>query len=132
LKGYTTIVDSVKLGYAFTAVILIQVEGKHLAEVEKEIAQLNQTVCVYDICGDFDITVVAKFRSRFAMNRFIKDMKSMSHVRRAVTSLVFNVVKEDFKVSARYPRASPNSQTLASLHQKPNRDQRREQVSECR
>ena len=117
MKGFTTIVDSVELGYALTAVMLIQVEGKHLAEVEKEIAQLNEASCVYDVCGDFDITVVAKFRSRFAMNRFIKDVKSMSHVRRAVTSLVFNVVKENFKVSARYPRASPNSQTLPSLHQ---------------
>jgi hypothetical protein len=114
LKGYTTIVDSVKLGYALTAVTLIQVEGKHLAEVEKEIAQLNEAICVYDIYGDFDIIVVAKFSSRFAMTGFIKDMKSISHVRRAVTSLVLNVVKEGFKVSA---PATPEQAQIAKLWQ---------------
>jgi len=36
LKGYTEIVDPVKVGYGLTAIILIQAEGKHLLDVENK------------------------------------------------------------------------------------------------
>ena len=39
LKSYAVIVDAPKLGYSLTAVILIQVEGAHLTDVENEIAK---------------------------------------------------------------------------------------------
>jgi DNA-binding Lrp family transcriptional regulator len=101
LRAYTVMVDSTKLGYGLTAVILIQAEGQHLVEVEKEIAQLDDVICVYDITGDFDIAVVARFRDRFALNNLIKSMLKSSYVKRTVTNVVLNVVKEDFRVSVR-------------------------------
>jgi len=98
LKGYTIIVDPVKLGYGLTAVILIRAEGQHLLEVEKELAQLDDVISVYDITGDFDIAVVARFRSRDMLNKFIKGILRMPHVTRTVTNVALNVVKEDFRV----------------------------------
>src|SRR3990170_6794506 len=61
LKGYTAILDSVKLGYNLTTVILIQTEGGHLTEVENELAKTSNVIAVYDITGDFDIAVITKF-----------------------------------------------------------------------
>ena len=98
MKGYTIIVDPNKLGYGLTALILIQAEGQHLSEVEKELAHLDEVICIYDITGDFDIAVVARFRSRAMLNNFIKGVLKMPHVIRTVTNLVLNVVKEDFRV----------------------------------
>lgn len=98
LKGYTVIVDPVKLGYGLTGVILIQAEGQYLLEVEKELAQLNDVICVYDITGDFDIAVIARFRSRSSLNKFIKGVLRIPHVTRTVTSVALDVVKEDFRV----------------------------------
>ena len=98
LKGYTIMVDPVKLGYSLTAIILIQAEGKHLLEVEKEIAKLDNVISVYDITGDFDAAVVARFRDRSSLNSFIKNLLTTPHVRRSVTNVVLNVVKEDFRV----------------------------------
>ncbi len=98
LKSYTAIVDPTKLGYGLTAVILIQAEGRYLLEVEKKLAQLDDVICVYDITGDFDIAVVARFRSRVTLNRFIKEVLRMPHVIRTVTNVALNVVKEDFRV----------------------------------
>ena len=98
LKGYTVIVDPVKLGYGLTAVVLIQAEGQYLLEVEKELAQLDDVICVYDITGDFDIAVIARFRSRSMLNKFIKGVLRIPHVTRTVTSVTLNVVKEDFRV----------------------------------
>ncbi len=97
LKGYTIIVDPIKLGYGLTALILIQAEGQYLSEVEKELAQLDEVICIYDVTGDFDIAVVARFRSRTMLNSFIKGILKMPHVIRTVTNVVLNVVKEDFR-----------------------------------
>ncbi len=96
-KAYTVMVDPSKIGYDLTAVILIQAEGPHLAEVEKEIAQSDSTICVYDITGDFDIAVIARFRNRSTLDDFIKGILKTRHVTRTVTNVILNVVKEDFR-----------------------------------
>ena len=98
LKGYTIILDSTKLGYGLTALILIEAEGRYLPEVEKELAQLDEVLCIYDITGDYDVAVVARFKNRTALNNFIKSALKMPHVTRTVTNVVLNVVKEDFRV----------------------------------
>jgi len=98
LKGYTIMLDSAKLGYGLTALILIEAEGRYLPEVENELAKLDEVVCIYDITGDYDIAVVARFRNRSNLNNFIKSTLKMPHVSRTVTNVVLNVVKEDFRV----------------------------------
>lgn len=98
LKGYTVIVDPNKVGYSLTAVILIQAEGKHLVDVEKEIAKINNVVSVYDITGDFDIIVTARFKDRESLNAFIKNLLTIPYVKKTVTNVALNVIKEDFRV----------------------------------
>lgn len=98
LKGYTIIVDPTKLGYGLTALILIQADGRYLSEVEKELAKLDEVISIYDITGDYDIAVVARFMNRATLNSFIKSTLKMSHVSKTVTNVVLNVVKEDLKV----------------------------------
>ncbi len=98
LKGYTILLDSAKLGYGLTALILIEADGRYLPEVEKELAKLDEVICIYDITGDYDIAVVARFKNRNTLNNFIKSTLKMPHVNRTVTNVVLNVVKEDFRV----------------------------------
>ncbi len=98
LKGYTILLDSAKLGYGLTALILIEAEGRYLPEVENELATLDEVICIYDITGDYDIAVVARFKNRTTLNNFIKSTLKMPHVSRTVTNVVLNVVKEDFRV----------------------------------
>ncbi|MEM3745104.1 MAG: Lrp/AsnC family transcriptional regulator [Candidatus Bathyarchaeia archaeon] len=98
LRGYTVIVDPAKIGYGTIAIILIQAEGAHLVDVENEVAKMDNVVAVYDITGDFDIAVIARFKDRFGLNAFVKKLLSMPYVKRTVTNVVLNVVKEDFRV----------------------------------
>jgi len=98
VKGYTVLVDMAKVGYNLTALILIQAEGKHLLDVENEIAKMNNVVSVYDITGDFDIAVIARFKDRDSLNQFIKSLLGLPYVKRTVTNVVLNVVKEDLKL----------------------------------
>lgn len=99
LKGFTILVEPSKLGFTMTAIVLIQAEGAHLTEVEKDIAKTGNVVSVYDITGDYDIAVVSRFKDRNGLNTFIKNLLSNPHIKRTVTNVVLNVVKEDFRVN---------------------------------
>lgn len=101
IKGYTVIVDPVKVGYSMTALVLIQAEGAHLSDVEKEIAKIGNVVSVYDITGDFDIAVIARFMNRASLNEFIKGLLAVPYVKRTVTNIILNIVKEDMRIKIR-------------------------------
>jgi DNA-binding Lrp family transcriptional regulator len=99
LKGYTILVEPYKLGFTMTAIILIQADGTHLTEVEEEIAKTANIISVYDITGEFDILVAARFKDRNSLNAFIKNLVSNPNIKRTVTNVVLNTVKEDFRVN---------------------------------
>ena len=115
LKGYTIMLDSAKLGYGLTALILIEAEGRFLTDVESALAKLEEVICIYDITGDYDIAVVARFKDRTALNNFIKSALKMPHVSRTVTNVVLNVVKEDFRVTV-YTAVTQASQPYNSVY----------------
>jgi len=94
IKRFTAELDTKVLGMDVTALILVSVEGAYITEVEKVLSAFEQVIAVYDITGEFDVAVIAKFRSIDELNSFIKAVLKMPHVKRTVTSVVFNVVKE--------------------------------------
>jgi DNA-binding Lrp family transcriptional regulator len=98
VKRYTLLVDSAKMGCPLTAVIFVQAEGEHLLDVEKEIAKAKNVVAVYDVTGEFDVAIIAKFKDREDLSIFIKHLASKSHVKRTITNVSLNMVKEDFRI----------------------------------
>ncbi|MDA4111727.1 MAG: Lrp/AsnC family transcriptional regulator [Thaumarchaeota archaeon] len=98
IRGFSVEVDYSKLGYSITALILLQAKGKHLKDVETKLAKFDNVGLVYDITGDFDIAMVAKFLTPASMDKFIKEVLAMDFVERAVTSIVLNSVKENLKI----------------------------------
>jgi Lrp/AsnC family transcriptional regulator for asnA, asnC and gidA len=95
INGYTILLDSGKLGYSLTVIIMIQAEGSYLADVENEISKSANTVAVYDITGDYDAVAIAKFKDRPSLNSFIKNLLALPHIKRTVTHIALNVIKED-------------------------------------
>ncbi|MEM1998913.1 MAG: Lrp/AsnC ligand binding domain-containing protein, partial [Archaeoglobaceae archaeon] len=86
------------LGYDITAIIGISAEGGQIVEIEKEIAKEKNVTAVYDVTGDFDILVVAKFESRKKLDEFVKRLLNMKSVKKTYTMLVLNVVKESHAI----------------------------------
>ena len=98
IRGYIPLLDHMRVGYVFTVLILIQVEGEHIVTVEESLAAINEVVAVYDITGEFDVAVLAKFKSQPSLNNFIKTILKMPNIQRTVTSMVLNTVKEDHRL----------------------------------
>jgi DNA-binding Lrp family transcriptional regulator len=98
LKGYTAILDPAKLGYDLTAILFLQIEAGYLKNLVSELSQMANIITVYEITGDFDVVAVVKLKGRESLGEFSKNLLVTPHIRKVVTNLSFNVVKEDFKV----------------------------------
>ena len=98
ILGYVPVVDASKMGFALTAIIMIQIEGGHIREVEDEIAKESNVLSVYDITGEFDTVVFAKFQDNPSLNAFLKKLLAERFIKRTTTLVALNAVKEYSKV----------------------------------
>ena len=98
IKKYTTLLNYEKLGFELTAVTEITVSEGMMIEVGNEIAKIDHTVGVYNVTGDSDILVIAKFKSRATLSDFTKTILKMEHVVRTKTHVVLNTLKEDYGI----------------------------------
>lgn len=98
IKGYSAVLDHEKLGFELTVVTEIVVSKGKLLEMEREIAKWPNVCCVYDVTGQTDAFVIAKFRSREELSGFTKRLLSLPLVERTNTHVVLTTVKESLNV----------------------------------
>jgi Lrp/AsnC family transcriptional regulator for asnA, asnC and gidA len=98
IRSCMVLLEPLRLGYSLTAVVFVQAERGQFAAVEKEIAKTDGVVAVYDVTGEFDATVIAKFKDRNSLNTFIKHIAALPYVKRTITNVSLNTVKEDFRI----------------------------------
>ncbi|NDB90582.1 MAG: Lrp/AsnC family transcriptional regulator [Thaumarchaeota archaeon] len=98
IKGYTAIIDHEKLGYDLTATIEIYTKKGKMVEIEQDIAGMENVCAVYDVTGESDTVLVAKFKNRDELSKFVKTLSSKPNVDKTVTNIVLNTVKEDFRL----------------------------------
>jgi DNA-binding Lrp family transcriptional regulator len=98
IKDYSIRLDHERLGYELTVVTEIIVSKGKLLETDEEIAKIPHVCAVYDITGETDAMVVAKFKSRSDLSEFTKKLLSMPYVERTNTHVVLTTVKEDFRM----------------------------------
>jgi len=93
IKDYTVNLDYEKIGYEIEVIIQLRIAKGKLFEVQKKIAAFENVYAVYDITGNFDSLVIARFRSRRTMDAFLKKLQKIDLVERSHTSLVLNKIK---------------------------------------
>jgi DNA-binding Lrp family transcriptional regulator len=98
IKRYTVQLDYERMGYELTAVTEIIVSDGMMMEVGSQVAKTPQTIGVYNVTGDSDIMVVAKFKTRQQLSDFTKNITKMPHVVRTETHVVLNTLKEELSL----------------------------------
>lgn len=98
ISGYSATVNFERLGYDLTAITQILVSKGKLYQMEKEIAKLPGVCAVYDVTGEYDAVVIAKFRNRWELSRFTKHLLSLPFVERTITQVALETIREDFHV----------------------------------
>jgi DNA-binding Lrp family transcriptional regulator len=98
IERYIPVINRQRIGYDLTAVINFKLTHGKLIEVQEKISKDNHVSAVYDITGDWDSLIVAHFKDRQDLNKFIKRILSMDFVERTNTQLVLNIVKDEKRV----------------------------------
>ena len=98
VKSCKAVVDVKKLGFGIMALIMLNVEGAHIEEVERVLANEPNVRGVYDITGEFDVAILALFRDVDELDRFVKRMLKNPFIKRSVTSVIFKAVKDEINI----------------------------------
>ena len=99
IQGYTAIIDHEKIGYSLTAIIEIIAKNDKMMDIENEIAKFENVCGVYDITGSTDTIIIAKFKERKELSKFVKELATIPNVENTITHVVLNTAKEDFRLS---------------------------------
>jgi len=88
-----------KIIRGYTAIIEIIAKNDKILDIEEEISKFENVCGVYDITGSTDTLVIAKFKERNELSKFVKELASISNVENTITHVVLNTTKEDFRLS---------------------------------
>ena len=99
IHGYTAIIDHEKIGYSMTAIIELIAKNDKVMDIEDQIAKFENVCVVYDITGSTDTIIIAKFKERRELSKFVKELATIPNVENTITHLVLNTAKEDFRLS---------------------------------
>ena len=98
IRGYLPDIDPEKVGFTLTAVMHVRISKGRIMDVQSSIAEHPRVFGVYDVTGEWDSMVLARFTNREEMDSFIKTALSQKNIERTNTSLVLNTVKEESRV----------------------------------
>ena len=98
IKGYSANIDPEKVGFTLSATIHLRITKGKIMDVQASIAKHPRVYIVYDLTGEWDSLVLARFKDREEMDEFIKTTLSQKNIERTSTSLVLNNVKEEMRV----------------------------------
>lgn len=96
IKRYTVQIDSERLGYDLTVIIECTISNGMMIEAGHEMTKLRNARAIYNVTGDSDVMIIAKFRNRTELSEFTKKLLKVPNVERTKTHLVLITLKEDF------------------------------------
>ncbi|MFX1502351.1 MAG: Lrp/AsnC family transcriptional regulator [Promethearchaeota archaeon] len=94
IKNYGVQIDYEKVGYDIIAIIELTISKGKMLEVERNVAKNPNIFAVYDITGEYDALILARFKNRADLSKMIKEIHTSPYVERTNTHLVLNTIKE--------------------------------------
>jgi len=98
IEKYTAKLNYEKLGYDLTVITEVTVSNGMIVEVGHDITKIKEAFAIYNVTGDADVMVLAKFRNRDELSNFTKRVLKLPNVERTKTHLVLITLKEDFNI----------------------------------
>jgi len=99
ITNYGVQIDYEKLGYNIIALIELTISKGKMLEIEQDLAKNPNVFAVYDITGEYDALILARFKNRGELSEMIKKIHISPYVERTNTHFVLNVIKEHSSLS---------------------------------
>jgi len=94
ITNYGVQIDYEKLGYDIIALIELTISKGKMLEIEQDLAKNPNIFAVYDITGEYDALILARFKNREELSKMIKEIHTSPYIERTNTHFVLNVIKE--------------------------------------
>ncbi len=95
ILGSSPIIALAKVGYDLTAIVNVRVKPGKMAAAEKKWAKDTNVCSLYRISGDYDIMIIAKFRSMGDLDKWSdRIFDDAEIIERTNTSIAFGAEKE--------------------------------------
>ncbi|PSN83594.1 hypothetical protein B9P99_00100 [Candidatus Marsarchaeota G1 archaeon OSP_B] len=98
IQQYVTILNPDFFGLTIEAAIEVSVQGGYIVEIEEELARNPNVYAVYDVTGETDVLLLARFKSREELSSFVKAVLSNPHVLRTNTRLILSTIKRSLAI----------------------------------
>lgn len=98
IERFATILNPDFFGFTIEALIEVSVQGGHIVEVEEELAKYPNVYAVFDVTGDTDVVILARFKTREELSSFVKKMLSNPKILRTNTRLILMDIKRSLDI----------------------------------
>jgi DNA-binding Lrp family transcriptional regulator len=95
ISSYRTQIDFERIGFDIHAMITVRIQKGKLFEFEKKVASHPNVYAVYDVTGNFDCVILARFRTTKTMDSFLKKIQRYEFVERTNTQMILNTIKDE-------------------------------------
>ena len=94
IKKFTSIMNHKQLGYNLTTIIGVKLNSGKMDNWKKASFPSNITG-IYEVTGEYDAYIIAKFRDTDELDEFIKELLKEPSIISTNTQTVLNIAKED-------------------------------------
>lgn len=98
IEKFATILNPDFFGFTIEALIEVSVQGGYIVEVEEELAKYPNVYAVFDVTGETDVVILARFKSREELSSFVKKMLSNPKIVRTNTRLILMDIKRSLDI----------------------------------
>ncbi|OLS16268.1 MAG: AsnC family transcriptional regulator [Promethearchaeota archaeon CR_4] len=99
LMGFQPILNSKTLGYEHCFLIFITIRSGHLLDVLDPIKNNPNVRSIYSLTGDQAAAIICHFKKLDDAREFIRQISQNKYVKKTVSNLVLNVIKEQSNVN---------------------------------
>jgi Lrp/AsnC family transcriptional regulator for asnA, asnC and gidA len=93
IEGYTAKINHNKLGYDINVVIDVRIPHGRFDEFEKELMNHPCIYRAYDVTGEFDAVVLARFKNTKKLTDFLEEFQKLPCVEKTNTKLILYNLK---------------------------------------
>ncbi len=95
IKGYQALIDYQKIGFDLPVIIELVIKRENQFEVANKLIKFKNVSAIYGATGNTDLIVIAKFKNRADLTRFINTLFEIEGIQRTETRVILNVFEKN-------------------------------------
>ena len=93
IEGFTLKLNNIKLGYKFTFLIRVQIDGKHTSEILESLREKPEVCSIFHTTGEQSAALICRFKEPENVHDFIREVNEKQWVTKTISNMVLKEYK---------------------------------------